>query len=326
MSRQLCSLLRAVCCCLLVVLLTSASQAQTGYGVDAQGNLFGFDVTAPGPIPTSPIGNVGFVPEGIDFRPGTNTLFAINVDTPLTQLYTIDIGTAVATAVGAGFNTTDAVAGYDLSGNQRFGFDFNPSTLQGDTSMRIRLISNNSRDNLRINSSTGGVSNVDTDLLIQPGSNSPFADGAAYINNVPNAATIATTLYDMDVRNNSLYTQDPPGAGQMNLVGSFGAGIAVNPGIGFDVYTVPGDADPSLVGDSGYSVLTRDATGGGAYFLYQVNLTTGAIFNGKAFVGGSSTMFTGGFAIAPLPIPEPASGAMLVVGFVVALVGRRRRR
>ena len=33
-----------------------------------------------------------------------------------------DVNTAVATPVGAGFNTTDAGSGYDLSGNQRFGF------------------------------------------------------------------------------------------------------------------------------------------------------------------------------------------------------------
>jgi hypothetical protein len=112
----------------------------------------------------------------------------------------------------------------------------------------------------------------------------------------------------------------------MTLVGSFGAGISVDPGIAFDVYTVPGDSDPTTVGDSAYAVLTRAATGGGAYFIYRVNLTTGSIGGGTAFVGGSATMFTGGFAIAPLPIPEPASAMFLLAGFAVAVAGRRWRR
>jgi hypothetical protein len=320
MSRHLGFFARA---CAVVLTLSGICQAQTGFGVDGNGNLFSFDVTAPGSIPITPIGNVGFVPEGIDFRPGTNTLYAIEIGAATTQLFTVDISTAVATPVGAGFNTIDAGLGYNLGGSQRFGFDFNPSTLQLDTSMRIRLVGQNG-DNLRLNSSTGLVSNVDTDLLIPP-SSAPFVDGAAYLNNVPNAATLATTLYDMDSRNDSLYTQNPPNNGTLNLVGAFfAAADNANEGIGFDIYTVPGDADPSTAGDSAYAVLTRPNTQSGAYLLYQVNLATGIISNGK-LVGpvGSPSDFTGGFAIAPLPIPEPAGAALLVLG--IAALGLRRK-
>jgi hypothetical protein len=322
MSRPLCPALRAAVASAVILLVASTTHAQTGFGVDAQGNLFSFDVTAPGPIPITPLGNLGFVPEGIDFRPSTNQLYAIDVGATTTQLYTVNTANGAATPVGAGFATT--VAGsYDLSGNQRFGFDFNPSTLQGDTSMRIRLVSTNN-DNLRLNSSTGLVAVVDTDLLIPP-SSSPFVDGVAYINNIANAGTVATTLYDMDSRNDRVYTQVPPNNGTLvDNVGPFGAGIDVNAGIGFDIYTDPLSVDDTIGGDTGYAVLTRDDTDGGAYFLYLVNLATGATTNGKAFAVGTSTLFTGGFAVAPLPIPEPAS-AMLVLVAALAILAQRRK-
>jgi Domain of unknown function (DUF4394)/PEP-CTERM motif len=324
MSCPLCFLARACGACAVALTLGGISLAQTGFGVDANGSLFRFDVTAPGSIPTTTIGNVGFVPEGIDFRPGTNSLYAIDIGPVTSQLYTININTAAATPVGAGF--ASVVAGsYDLSVNQRFGFDFNPSTLQADNSMRIRLVST-ANENLRLNSSTGLVAASDTDLLIQPGGSSPFVDGAAYMNNVPNMGTFATTLYDMDSRNDSLYTQSPPNNGQLNLVGPFGVTIDANSGIGFDIYTVPNDADVGLGGDSGYAVLTRNATQSGAYLLYQVNLATGGISNGK-LVGpvGTPADFTGGFSIAPLAIPEPATLALVLIGLAACGAIRRGR-
>jgi hypothetical protein len=315
MSRHLGILARAFS---IVILLAGVCHGQTGYGVDGNGALFSFEITAPGSIPITSIGNVGFVPEGIDFRPGTNTLYAIDIGATTTQLYTINIANGAATPVGAGFNTVDVAAGYNLGGSQRFGFDFNPSTLQPDNSMRIRLVGQNG-DNLRLHSATGAIAVVDVDLLIPP-SSSPFVDGAAYLNNVPNQATIATTLYDMDSRSDSLFTQNPPNNGTLNLVGIFGAGINADEGIGFDIYTLPSDADPSTVGDSAYAVLMRD----GPYMLYQVNLATGAITNGK-LVGpvGSPSDFTGGFAIAP-GIPEPASAVLLALGAAACLQLRRR--
>ena len=141
--------------------------------------------------------------------------------------------------------------------------------------MRIRLISTNG-ENLRLNSNTGLVAAVDVDLAIEPGSNAPFTDAAAYINNVPEVGG-TTILYDMDIRNNSLYTQSPPNNGTMNLVGPFGVTITVQRGIGFDVYTDPLSVDATIGGDTAYAVLKRADTVGGAYLIYNVNLATGGI-------------------------------------------------
>lgn len=312
----------AACAALLVSVVGGSASAQTGYGVDANFTLFSFDVTNPASATT--IGNVGFLPEGIDFRPGTNDLYAIDVGASTTQLYKINVATAAATPVGAGFPSNGG-ASYNLTGNQSFGFDFNPTTLQADTSMRIRLISTNG-ENLRLNSNTGQIAVVDTDLLIQPGGASPFPDGAAYINNNPTMGG-ATTLYDMDVRNNALYIQAPPNDGTMTKVGDFGVTINnVQRGIGFDIYTTPGSVDATIGGDFAYAVLKRpDAPINGplgAYLLYTVNLSTGGIANGALVDGGRN--FDGGFAIAP-GIPEPAT-ALLAAGLAAGLAVRRRRQ
>jgi len=304
----------------LLLLCQAPAAAQTGYGVDANFTLFSFDVTAPATSTT--IGNVGFLPEAIDFRPGTNQLYAIDVGATTTQLYTINIANGVATPVGAGFATTGV--DYDLSGNQSFGFDFNPKTLQADTSMRIRLISTNG-ENLRLNSNTGLIAAVDVDLSISPSGASPFTDAAAYINNVPEVGG-TTILFDMDIRNNSLYTQSPPNNGTMNLVGAFGATINnVQRGIGFDVYTDPLSVDATIGGDTAYAVLERpDAPINGplgAYLLYNVNLATGAITGGALVDGGRN--FDGGFAILP-GVPEPSTFALAALAAMAGIIRQRR--
>src|SRR5688572_26803128 len=133
--------------------------AQTGYGVTRDGALFRFDVDTPGTVQT--IGNLGIVPDAIDFRPlsaaqlgGTPTLYAIDVGPTTTQLYTVNTTTAAVTPVGTGFPSFFVNgASYDLR-NQRIGFDFNPRTLQLDNSLRIRVTATNGT-NLRLNSDTG---------------------------------------------------------------------------------------------------------------------------------------------------------------------------
>jgi hypothetical protein len=319
MSRHL---LFSACAFAILLSLTNHAAAQTGYGVDSTGKLFSFDVTAPGSIPIVAHGNLGFVPEAIDFKPGTNQLYAIDVGPNTVQLYTVNIVTGAATSTSSSFNSTGA--GYNLTGNQHFGFDFIPNTSDGSGNFLIRLTGTNG-NNLRVNSATGALTSTDTDLLIQPGSSSPFVDASAYLNNVPSTGGTPTTLYDMDIRNHSTYTQ-AGNTGTLTLLGSFGATITdAQVGIGFDIYTDPGDADSGIGGDHAYAVLKRTSTQSGAYLLYQVNLTDGSIFNGK-LVGpaGTPSDFTGGFSMAPLPIPEPTALSPLALGLLATVTARRR--
>lgn len=293
--------------------------AQLAFGVSSTGDLFRFDVNSPSNAQT--MGNLGFVTEAIDFRPGTNMLYGIDVGPNTTQLYTINITTGAATPVGPGFNSSGV--GYDLAAARGIGFDFNPTTLQADTSMRIRVVGTNG-SNLRLNSSTGLISAVDGVLDLN--GNSPFVDAAAYINNNPTMGG-TTLLFDMDARNDALLLQSPPNNGTLATVGDFGVTIDANSGIGFDIFTIVGDGDTTIGGDTGYAVFTRSATAGGAYLLYNVNLATGATTNGQ-LVGPAITPydFVGGFAVAPLRIPEPSSIALAVIGALSLGLAARRRR
>ena len=269
---------------------------------------------APATIAT--IGNMGIVPEAIDFRPGTGRLYAIDVGTTTTQLYAVNRNTAAVTPVGPGFPTAVAGAGGYVLNNQ-VGFDFNPRTLMPDGSVRIRVVATNNT-NLRLNSDTGLVAAVDVPLAI--GTNSPFVDGIAYINS--NASTDGaagtTTLFDLDTRNDALYIQNPPNNGSLTLVGPLGATVDALVGVGFDIFTEPGSTDDSIGGDRGLAVFRRGDTAGGQYLLYDVNLATGQVTNGRLVGGGID--FAGGFAV----VPEPSTGLALLALPAAAALARRR--
>ena len=299
---SLCRALAFACAAILAV--AAAAQAQTGYGVNSNGTLFRFDVNNAGTV--NVVGTLPFTPEGIDFRPGTATLYALDVGAETTQLYTVNIVTGAATPVGDGFPS--AVSGQP-SGNYSLlaatiGFDFNPRTLQADGSVRIRVVASNGT-NLRLNSDTGEVAAVDTPLdypAADPNAAAtPMVDAAAYINSARSTAAAAgtTTLYVMDFGTDDLSTQNPPNAGQLNTVGPFGASVNANSGIGFDIVTDPASVDDGIGGDRAYAVLSRpDAPTGneGAYLLYDVTLSTGQITGGR-LVGGGEANFAGGFAV-----------------------------
>lgn len=290
--------------CAATFALAAAAQAQTGYGVNSAGVLFRFDVNNAGTV--NVINTLSFVPEGIDFRPGTATLYAIDVGAQTTQLYTINIATGEATPVGDGFpsQVLDAGAGSYSLLNATIGFDINPTTLQADGSVRIRVVASN-RTNLRLNSATGEIAAVDTPLDYPDAdpnaAATPMVDAAAYINSARAVAAGSgtTTLYVMDFGTDDLLTQNPPNSGTLNTVGPLSAGLNAEAGIGFDIVTDPASTDATIGGDRAYAVLRRlDAPVGneGAYLLYDVNLSTGQVSGGR-LVGGGEANFVGGFAV-----------------------------
>jgi hypothetical protein len=300
------SLCRALAfACAATFALAASADAQTGYGVNSAGSLFSFDVNSPGTVNT--IANLPFVPEAIDFRPGTRDLYALDVEADTTQLYRIDVVTGGVMAVGDGFPsevTGQPSGNYSLLG-ATIGFDFNPRTLQPDGSVRIRVVASTGT-NLRLNSDTGQIAAVDTPLdypAADPNAAAtPMVDAAAYINSARSTAAGAgtTTLYVIDFGTDDLATQNPPNAGQLNTVGPLGAAVNADSGIGFDIVTDPASADDTIGGDRGYAVLRRpDAPVGseGAYLLYDVNLSTGQITGGRLVGAGAGMDFTGGFAV-----------------------------
>jgi len=329
---------------LATVCVAGQAAAQgVGYGVNFNGQLFRFDLLNPNAAVTNIGAPLGFVPEGIDFRPAAvapfavRELYAIDVGQVTTQLYKVNIATGAPSPVGAGFPSV--VAGsYNLVNGGPFGFDFNPTTVQPDNSMRIRLIGANGGANLRLNSDTGVVAVVDTALLYAGGS-SPFADAAAYINSnkAVTSAGGTTILFDMDSRSDQLSTQNPPNNGTLNPVGIFGAGVNALAPIHFDVLTDLGDVDPTIGGDHAYAVFQRpdvpvegEATVApiGADFpflLYNVNLSIGATTGGALVgIGGGNPAadFSGGFAVTYIPEPTTMAIGLAVIG----LAGCVRRR
>ena len=191
---------------------------------------------------------------GIDFRPATGQLYGLG---STSRIYTIDVGSGAATAVGSGFGTP-------LEGTS-FGFDFNPVVD------RIRLVSNTGQ-NLRLNPITGGLAATDGTLAFAAGDANqgatPSVAGAAYTN-PDNDPTTGTTLYDIDSAMDILVTQNPPNSGTLNTVGPLG--VSTNELVGFDI-SASGVAYAALKA-------TGKGTGGkscGNSDLYTIDLSTGA--------------------------------------------------
>ena len=183
---------------------------------------------------------------GIDFRPATGQLYGIAATTAgAAKLYTFNLSSGAATAIGAGFNIATGVTA--------IGFDFNP------TVDRIRLVTNTGQ-NLRLNPIDGSI--AATDGALNPGT--PSITGAAYTNNVAGATT--TTLFVLDAT--SLYTQVPPNAGTLVPVGMLGLTNAIQNG--FDI----GGAS-----NIAYALLTV----GSATKIYTINTTTGVATVGVDF-------------------------------------------
>ncbi|GAB2941268.1 hypothetical protein GCM10027048_02170 [Hymenobacter coalescens] len=269
----------------------NASAALTGrllYGV-AGGNLVSFDSGNPTVIRTAV--NITGLPAsqvlvGADFRPATGELFALGYDATgqQGQLYTVSPSTGALTAVGglnamALGNTAAAV-----------GFDFNP------TVDLIRVVSATNQANFRVSPITGAVTTDGT--LTNPGG-APALAGVAYTNNDNNANT-GTTLYGYDQARNVLLRSTNANAG--TYVDQGATGLAVNPGVDFDVFSDL--TNPAAPANSAF--LVAAPTGSTTDNLYTLDLTSGA----ASLVGrvGSGSNLTG---LAAFLTPGPVISAGL---------------
>lgn len=296
--------LGAACLGASTLAATTVARGQLAFGVDRTGTLFSLDLSTP--TSTTDIGTLGFLPEAIDFRPGTSTLYAIDVDavTGSGRLYTVDTSTGTASAVGAGFVAAGLVGAHSIA------FDFNPTTLQADGSVRIRLVGSNGA-NFRLHSDTGAIAITDGAINGVPGA---LTTGAAYTRSdlAVMAGAGTTALYYVDSASDALLFSTGPNTGAVQTTGS-GLGVTVGETIGFDIYS-------SASGDTAYLVDTACID---IASFYSVDLGTGL----ATFITNIERDFTGGFAVSqPAPIPEPSAFAAVAGALALGWTGTRRRR
>jgi len=283
---------------LTLAVLGSVAQAATVFGLTTRNELIRFDSSAPGTLQqasfiTGLAANESLL--GIDFRPAGMQMYGLG---SFGRLYTLNTTTGAATFVAS---LTNSVGGgpIALSGTE-FGVDFNP------VPDRMRVTSNLGQ-NLRINVATG-VTIVDG-TLNQVGAN-PYIVASAYTNSFAGATT--TTLYNIDSASDQLKIQNPPNAGTQVVVGALGMNVT---GLaGFDILT-QGSNNTGFV-----AVQVAGMTGSQ---FGTINLGTGAITSFGMIGMDQSSDSTAVRDITVMPVPEPASAAVLALG--AALMIRRRK-
>ncbi len=289
MKRLTKSLLLGTACCLLGA---ANSKAATLLGLfdslEGQG-LYVFDTANSWYGSSFYLSGIGAGEKliAIDARPATGQVYALSSGS---SIYTINLGTGVASKVGTGFTTL-------LTGTH-YGFDFNP------TIDRIRIVGNNGQN--IVANPTNGNANVATTVPVFYGAGDPN-NGAtpnvvhhAYDNNFSGALTSQLRAIDVDL--NILVTQ-ANNAGTLGTVGPLGFDAKRNGG--FDV---------DAAGVAWYA----NADGLTSSSLYTINLATGA----GTLVGQLPCNIEGLTAINPALVPEPSSLALIGLGGLALL--RRR--
>lgn len=289
------------------LLSASAAQAEVVFGISVPGvaatNLVTFDTTNVGMVTT--IGALTGIVQGhtmraVDFRPSNGQLYAVSTSGTAAQLYTVDLATAVLTAVGGGFV---------LNGNAstRVSIDFNPVVDA------IRVVTG-SGQNYRVNANTGALIAQDTSITTVGSGAVPQISGIAYTNNLAGAAS--TTLYAYDFLLDNVGTISPPNSGAFNIVGNSGF-VAGDAGAGFDIS-----------GATGIAYLSVDdftASPGFNAEFFSLNLATGV----ASQIGPDDFHPLLDFSVQPRDngrVPLPASVALLLGGLMMLGATPRRRR
>jgi len=190
----------------------------------------------------------------IDFRPATGQLYGVSNQS---RLYVIDQNTGATTAIGTQ-PFTPTITGMQV------GFDFNP------TVDRIRLVTDQTL-NIRLHPVTGAVAGTDGNL--NPGS--PAVVAVAYTNSMAGAST--TTLYDIDVKTDKLYIQNPPNGGTLVEVGRLNVQAVGE--AGFDIAPDNSLALAVLFGRGGGTENQKEDSNGNKYRFYAIDLQTGKATN-----------------------------------------------
>ncbi|HEY1101669.1 MAG TPA: DUF4394 domain-containing protein, partial [Myxococcota bacterium] len=238
---------------------------------------------------------------GGDVRPSDGRFYALGTTG---RVYVINAETGVATAqqvddedLIVSVEIEDGLEPLALNANIR-ALDFNPVVD------RLRVIGGD--QNLVVNVDTGVVVRQNA-VRIPNTSTVPDVQAAAYSNNFLGA--VSTTLYDIDVVTDSLYTQvaaaaDSATIGNLTLVGSLG--IDATAAHGFDIQQSTGTAR---------AILTVD----GETALYAINLGNGATTR-IAVVGAANVIdyaqeLDGGITEANTWGITQVDGAVRVVNF-----------
>lgn len=268
----------------LALVSPSSGHAETIWVATTGNQLLSFDSGSPGSITNSlPVTGLpgGETVEGIDFRPLNGMLYALG---STGRLYTIDLETGAATQVGASFTLTGT----------RFGFDFNP------TVDRIRAVSDQEQ-NLRLHPDTGVVAFTDPALAFAVGDvnsgDDPVVAGAGYTNSLAGVST--TVLYDIELGNDVLVSQNPANDGTLNTIGPLGV-AAVDSFVGFDISGRTGTAYAAINPGSGPT-------------LYRIDLSTGTALRVGA-IGGSASGITGLAIAASEGTCVPSTTALCLSG------------
>ena len=162
-----------------------------------------------------------------------------------------------------------------------FAVDFNPAAD------RLRIISAGGQ-NLRHDVTTDATI-ADTPLAYSPAGAAPAVTAVAYTNNDLDAATTATTLFDIDTTTDFLAVQSPANAG--TLVNEGKLGFDASPAAGFDIRTTV--VNGRAVANNGFAALRNAA--GGASSLYKIDLTSGKATRVGLFV----------YDVADLAVTQP---------------------
>jgi len=220
------------------------SPGQTIYAVDLANQFALFHSASPGTVDRYlPITGLltGDRIVGIDFRAVDGKLYGVGIDS---RVYTVDTVTAVASPVGATF--TPALDG------DHFGVVLDPATD------RIRIQSAESEQNLRLDPSTGQVTDVDAVLAYAFGDPNEASTPAIAATAVTTGATGKT--YGIDWLLDEFVVMLDPNNGAVTSLGSTGV---------FTAACVALD-----VGANG--VVYASMTIGGVNNLYTMNVGTGA--------------------------------------------------